>query len=450
MQTNSAATVHAARAFTRASGKVSLVSLVVVLLVIAGLAGLAWYLGQRNSNGQRGPGGMGMGFGGGGFATTVGVAQTGTQDIPVVLEALGTVTPIATVTVRPQVSGVITEIRFTEGQLVTKGQVLAVIDRRPFQMALEQAEGALQRDEAQLQNARLQLERYRTLLSQDSIAEQEVDAQAATVKQLDGTVAADRAAVGTARLNLDFSEVKSPVAGRVGLRVIDVGNYIGAGDASGIVVVTQIAPTDVAFTVPQDRANEIFEPVGRGEKLAATALDRTRTNTLAQGEFLTLDNVVNTDTGTVRAKARFQNTENTLFPSQFVNLRLTLRTIKDAVVVPASAVRNGSNGDFVWLINEDKTVTQRNIKRGQVTTDQVQVLEGLKPGDQIVTEGGDRLKEGAQVTLPGDKPRQFTPGERPQGQGQNGERRRRRNNGEGGPPGGGPGGGAGGPPPGAP
>jgi multidrug efflux system membrane fusion protein len=325
-----------------------------------------------------------------------------------------------------------------------------VIDRRPFQMALAQAEGALQRDEAQLQNARLQLERFRTLLGQDSIAEQEVDAQAATVKQLEGTVAADRAAVGSARLNLDFSEVKSPVAGRVGLRVIDIGNYIGAGDASGIVVVTQIAPTDVAFTVPQDRANEIFEPVGRGEKLAATALDRTRTSTLAQGQFLTLDNVVNTDTGTVRAKARFQNAENTLFPSQFVNLRLTLRTIRDAVVVPASAVRNGSNGDFVWLIQADKTVTQRNIKRGQVTTDKVQVLEGLKPGDQIVTEGGDRLKEGAQVTLPGDKPRQFTPGQRPnQGQGQ-GERRRRRNNGEGGPPGGGPGGGAGGPPPGAP
>lgn len=445
MLRNSATTVHAARAFTRTSGKVRLVSLVVVLLVIAGLAGLAWYLGQRNSNGPRGMGGMG--FPGGGFSTTVGVAETSTQDIPVVLEALGTVTPIATVTVRPQVSGVITEIRFTEGQLVTKGQVLAVIDRRPFQMALAQAEGALQRDEAQLQNARLQLERYRTLLGQDSIAEQEVDAQAATVKQLDGTVAADRAAVGSARLDLDFSEVKSPVAGRVGLRVIDIGNYIGAGDANGIAVVTQIAPTDVAFTVPQDRANEIFEPVGRGEKLAATALDRTRTNTLAQGEFLTLDNVANIDTGTVRAKARFQNAENTLFPSQFVNLRLTLRTIKDAVVVPAAAVRNGSDGDFVWLIQADQTVTQRNIKRGQVTTDKVQVLEGLSPGDRIVTEGGDRLKEGAQVTLPGDKPRQFTPGQRPnQGQGPNGERRRRRNNGEAGP--GGPG--AGGPPPGAP
>ena len=443
MQRNSAATLHAARALTRASGKVRIVSLVVVLLVIAGLAGLAWYLGQQKSGPRMG------GFPGGGFSTTVGMAVTGTEDIPVVLEALGTVTPIATVTVRPQVSGVITEIRFTEGQLVTKGQVLAVIDRRPFQMALDQAEGALQRDEAQLQNAKLQLERYRTLLGQDSIAEQDVDAQAATVKQLDGTVAADRAAVGTARLNFDFSEVKSPVAGRVGLRVIDIGNYIGAGDTNGIAVVTQVAPTDVAFTIPQDSANDILEPVGRGEKLVAVALDRTRTNKLGQGEFLTLDNVVNTDTGTVRAKARFQNAEASLFPNQFVNLRLTLRTIKDAVVVPASAVRNGSSGDFVWLINEDKTVTQRNIKRGQVTTDKVQVLDGLKPGDRIVTEGGDRLKEGAEVTLPGDKPKQFTPGQRPDGQGQ-GERRRRRNNGEGGPPGGGPGGGAGGPPPGGP
>lgn len=445
MQRNSAATFHAARAFMRASGKVRIVSLVVVLLVIAGLAGLAWYLGQQKSSGPRMGG---MGFPGGGFSTTVGMAVTSTQDIPVVLEALGTVTPIATVTVRPQVSGVITEIRFTEGQLVTKGQVLATIDRRPFQMALDQAGGALQRDEAQLQNAKLQLERYRTLLGQDSIAEQDVDAQAATVKQLDGTVAADRAAVGTAKLNLDFSEVKSPVAGRVGLRVIDVGNYIGAGDTNGIVVVTQIAPTDVAFTIPQDSANDILEPVGRGEKLTAVALDRTRTNTLGQGEFLTLDNIVNTDTGTVRAKARFQNTENSLFPNQFVNLRLTLHTIKDAVVIPASAVRNGSNGDFVWYINEDKTVTQRNIKRGQVTTDKVQVLDGLKVGDKIVTEGGDRLKDGAEVTLPGDKPKQFTPGQRPDGQQVQGERRRRRANGEGGPPGGGPGGGAGGPPPG--
>ncbi len=445
MRRISAAAVNAARRRSRSAGKVGIVGILVVVLVIAGLAGLAWYLGQRNAAGQGmagmpgRPGGFPPpGMGGFGFATTVGAAEVTQQDIPVQLEALGTVVPLATVTVRPQVSGMITEIRFREGQTVTKGQVLAVIDRRPLQMSLDQAEGNLQRDEAQLQNAKLQLERFRTLLSQDSIAEQEVDAQAATVKQLEGTVAADRAAVGTARLNLDFSEVKSPVSGRVGLRVIDLGNYIAAGDASGIAVVTQISPTDVEFTVPQDRVSEIQESVAKGSALPATALDRTRVNMLAQGQFGTLDNLVNTETGTVRAKARFANDEATLYPSQFVNLRLTLRVIDGALVVPASAVRNGSNGDFVWLLNADKTVSQRAIKRGQVTADKVQVLDGLKLGDKIVTEGGDRLKEGDQVSLPGDKP---TPRMGPNGQqqpGQGGERRRRREGAAGSPPAGGP------------
>lgn len=414
-------------------GRVGIKSTIVVLLIIAGLAGLAWTLSHREADAQMGPGMGGPGMGGrrGGPATTVGIAKAETQSIPVVLEALGTVTPAATVTVRPQVSGVITEVRFKEGQMVTKGQILAVIDKRPFQMTLLQAQGQLQRDQADLQNAQLQLDRFQTLQGQDSIADQEVDTQAATVKQLKGTVESGRAAVGTAQLNLDYAEIKTPVSGRVGLRVIDAGNYIGAGDAAGIAVVTQLSPTDVEFTVPQDRVTEIQGRVAQKAVLPVVAMDRTRLLTLGEGTFSTLDNVVSTDTGTVRAKARFENADGALFPSQFVNVRLTLNTIEDAVVVPVAAVRNGSEGDFVWLLKEDRSVSERKVKRGAAFGSSVQIVEGLKLGDTVITEGGDRLKEDAKVSLPGDKPAPVKPdGERKSDE--KSERRKRRPQGGGG------------------
>ncbi|WP_299696654.1 efflux RND transporter periplasmic adaptor subunit [Hydrocarboniphaga sp.] len=380
------------------------------MLLIAGMAGLGYYFKHREPAAQAGGFGAGAGGppgapgGGGGRrgATTVGTTVAESTDMPVILEALGTVTPAATVTVRPQVSGVITEVRFREGQLVNKGEVLAVIDRRPFQMSLMQAQAQQQRDQAELENAKLTLERYRMLQTQDSIAQQDVDTQAATVKQLEGTVASDRAAVGTAQLDLDYSEIRSPIAGRTGLRVIDAGNYIAAGDTNGIVVVTQISPTDVEFTVPQDRVSEIIEPVSKGQALAITALDRTRTHTLSSGVFSTLDNQVNIDTGTVRAKARFENKDGALFPSQFVNVRLTLRLIDNAVTLPVSAVRNGADGDFVWLLKDDQTATMRKVTRGQATNDRVQVTDGVKVGEVVITEGGDRLQEGGHVILPAD------------------------------------------------
>lgn len=371
-----------------------------VVGIIVALAALGWWLGHRPP--AEAPGGAGGRRGG--PATTVGTARVETRSIPVILEALGTVVPAATVTVRPQVSGVIAEIRFKEGQTVNRGDVLAVIDRRPFQIALAQAEGQLQRDLAELDNAKLTLERYQTLQGQDSIAEQDVDTQKAAVKQLDGTVASDRANVGTARLNLDYCEIKTPQAGKVGLKVIDAGNYIGAGDAAGVAVITQVSPSDVQFTVPQDQVGEIQKRSAHDADLPVSALDRTRTTVLAQGRFVTLDNVVNTDTGTVRAKARFDNTDNTLFPSQFVNVRMTLNTIDNALMVPVSGVRNGADGDFVYVLNDDRTVTMRKVRRGQLAGDRVQIVEGLQGNETIVTEGGDRLKEGASVQLPGDKP----------------------------------------------
>ena len=374
--------------------------LVTVGVVIAvGLVGwLAWSLTHAPAKG----GAASFGRRGGRPPTTVGVAIATTADVPITLDALGTVTPAATVTVRPQVAGVITEVLFKEGQMVRKGQPLAIIDQRPLKMALLQAQGNLQRDEAQLDNAKLVLTRDQTLLAQDSIARQDVETQAATVKQLGGVVITDRAAVGTAQLNLGYSRIIAPVAGRVGLRVVDVGNYIGAGDANGIVVLTEVAPIDVQFTVPQDKASVIQQQAARGQ-LAAIALDRTRTTELGKGTFSTLDNQVDTTTGTIRAKARFANADGTLFPSEFVNVRLSLMTLKGAVVVPVTAVRTGPKGDFVWVMQPNKTVKMRSVVRGPMTDTQSVIASGLQAGEKVVTEGGDRLQDGAKVMLPGDR-----------------------------------------------
>ena len=371
----------------------------VALLVVLALGGAAWYLIHRPA--PKGPGGPG-----GGARVTVGEATARRADVPVYIDALGTVTPVATITLRPQVSGVLPQVLFTEGQMVTKGQLLAQIDPRPFQQALMQAQGTRQRDEAQLANARITLQRYQTLLAQDSIARQDVDTQAALVQQLEGTVTSDRASEKTAQLNLDFTRVTAPISGRVGLRVVDAGNVVSSGDAAGIAVITQINPVDVQFSVPQDRVPDIqtraMESVKEDKRLPVTALDRTRSNVLDKGVFLTLDNQIDVQTGTVRAKARFQNAAGTLFPNQFVNIRLLLRTLQGAVVVPVTALRTGAAGDFVYVVNEDRTVSMRPVKRGQGTVENIVVTEGLKEGERVVTEGGDRLTDGASVRLASD------------------------------------------------
>jgi len=411
-----------------------IIGAVIAVLAMVALGVLAWRLthqpaggpggapGAAGPGGAGGPGGPGAGGRRGAPATTVGVATAEQADIPVNIDALGTVVAAATATVRPQVSGVLQKIQFTEGQLVKAGQVLATIDPRPFEMALLQARGQRQRDEAQLESARLMLTRYRTLLEQDSIARQEVDTQAALVKQLEGTVMTDRASEGVAQLNLSYTQVKAPISGRLGLRTVDIGNLVSSGDANGVAVITQLAPIDVEFTVPQDQVPALQGRITQNAKLPAIALDRTRTDALANGSFIALDNQVDVQTGTVRAKARFANTDNKLFPSQFVNLRLQLNTIDNAVVVPVTALRHGSNGDFVYVLNAaDKTVSQRAVTRGQSTVDKVQIMTGLKVGEQVITEGADRLRDGAKVTLPGDRPQGARGG---QGQGQ-GERRQR-------------------------
>jgi multidrug efflux system membrane fusion protein len=403
----------------RRSRRTKIIGSIIAVIVMVALGALAWYLTHQpkagpggagatqggGPGGPGGPGGGGGGRGGRGGATTVGVATAELADIPVSVDALGTVTAAATATVRPQVSGILQKINFSEGQLVNAGQVLATIDARPFEMALLQASGTRQRNEAQLASARVTLERFRTLLAQDSIARQEVDTQAALVKQLEGTSMTDRAAEGIAKLNLSHTQIKAPISGRVGLRVVDMGNLVGSGDAAGIAVITQLSPIDVEFAVPQDRVPDLQASIRSGSGLPATAFDRTRTVPLATGKFAALDNQVDVTTGTVRAKARFANADQSLFPSQFVNLRLELRTIKGAVMVPVTALRNGSTGDFVYVLNAaEKTVAVRPVTRGQATVDKVEIKTGLKAGEQVITEGADRLKDGARVTLPGDKP----------------------------------------------
>ncbi|HSV81464.1 MAG TPA: efflux RND transporter periplasmic adaptor subunit, partial [Ramlibacter sp.] len=408
------------------SRRATLIGTAIALWVAAGLAWLAWDLtrpeqtavGQRGVGGAGpgGPGGPGGAGGGRGGATTVGVAVAEAADIPVNLEALGTAVPQATVRVRPQVSGVLQQVLFQEGQNVKRGQLLATIDPRPFEMALQQAVGQRMRDEAQLAAARVTLERFETLLKQDSIARQEVDTQRATVRQLEASVVSDKANEGTARLNLGYTRIVAPIDGRVGFRPVDVGNTVGTSDANGVAVITRLSPIDVEFAVPQDHAAWLQH--NAGAFMEVKAWDRTRTTLLDTGVFASLDNQIDTQTGTVRAKARFNNARQQLFPSQFVNVQLQLRTIRNAVVVPVGALRQGGSGDHVFVLQDDRTVKLRPVVRGQALGDRVQVTSGLQIGEKVVTEGADRLRDGARVMLPGDTPRGGAGGA-------GGERRRR-------------------------
>lgn len=392
-----------------------LVGLGVVLLVVAALVVVV--VRSLNTQTQPGAGGPGGGPGGPGggprsAASTVGIATATTADVPVMLDAIGTVVPAGLVTVRPQVSGVISEIYFTEGQMVRKGQVLAQIDPRPFQAALTQAQGQLQQNQAQLTAARVTLARYETLLQQDSIATQEVDTQRALVQQLEGAVTAYRGAVQTAQLNLGYARIVAPASGRIGLRVIDAGNYIAAGDS--LAVITTLSPIDVEFTVPQAQIAAIQQRAYSGARLPVLALDTTREKTLETGVFSTLDNQVSTTTGTVRGKARFPNASGALFPSQFVNIRMTLDTLRGAVTVPSTAVRQNEKTSFVWVVGADSTVSQRPVVTGVATTTTVVITSGLKAGEKVITEGGDRLTEGGKVAVAGQaRPQRQGAGQRP-------------------------------------
>ena len=378
------------------------------LLFIGGLVGGAWYLVQRAKTpvgaAAGGPGGPGGGrFGGAGGGVTVGLARVQQGQLPVLIDALGTVTPAVTATLVPQVGGVLTELLFTEGQAVKKGQVLARIDPRSYEQALNQAKGQRAKDEAQLAVARVTLQRYQTLWKQDSIARQDVDTQAALVKQLEGTLEADRAAERNAQINLGYTTIRSPIDGRIGLRAVDPGNLVTANSATGIATVTQMDPIDVVFAVPQDRVPDVLA-AQKGGKLPVAVWNRERSQQLGEGSFLTLDNQINTATGTVRAKARFANGEGRLFPNQFVNVRLQLGTAS-GVLVPVTAVRTGPQGDYVYVVDDERVAHMRPVTRGLATVEQVLIEKGVQAGERVVTEGGDRVKDGGKVQTSGGGPR---------------------------------------------
>ncbi|KUY68022.1 RND transporter MFP subunit [Burkholderia cepacia] len=331
---------------------------------------------------------------------------TATQgEMPIVLSALGTVTPLANVTVKTQLSGYLQSVSFQEGQIVRKGDVLAQIDPRPYQVALENAEGTHARDSALLATARLDLKRYQTLLSQDSIASQTVDTQASLVKQYEGAVKTDQAAIDSAKLNLTYARITAPVSGRVGLRQVDPGNYVTPGDTNGIVVITQLQPMSVIFTTSEDNLPQILKQVNTGQKLSVTAYNRNNTVPLETGSLATLDNQIDTSTGTVKLRANFDNKEGMLFPNQFVNTRLLVDVMRNATIVPTSAVLTGSIGQFVYVVKPDNTVTVRKVTVGPVDGERTSIVSGVSLGERVVTDGSDRLREGAKISIPADKPK---------------------------------------------
>ena len=342
-------------------------------------------------------------------AQPVGVATAVSGPIHVNLNALGTVTPLATATVRPQVGGLLTKLFFTEGQMVKAGDPLAEIDPRPYQAALDQAKGQLARDQANLANARVDLTRYQALKQQNAISDQQVSTQEALVRSDAGIVEADRANVETAAINLGYTHIVSPLNGRVGLRLMDIGNIVQPGQSNGIVVVTELSPMSVVFTVPEDNISQIMAQVSQGAVLTVDAWDRSQTAKIASGKLSTLDNVVDPTTGTVKLRALFDNTDGKLFPSQFVNIRLLVNTLQDQTVVPVAAIQRGASGTFVFIVNTDKTVNQRSVKLGVQDGDKVAILEGLKPGDTVVVDGADRLRDGSDVTIPNPSQQKIAP-----------------------------------------
>jgi multidrug efflux system membrane fusion protein len=372
------------------SGRHSALWLVLVLLVVAGL--VAWVV--LRAGHQAAPAGRFQSTG----PMPVGTAKVGKGDMPITLSGLGAVTPLAMVTVKTQIAGQLTDVAFTEGQIVNKGDFLAQIDPRPYQVALEQAEGQLAKDQALLKNAELDLTRYKTLVAENSVARQILDTQAALVQQDRGTVQADQAQVDTQKLNLVYCHIIAPVGGRVGLRQVDAGNYVQTSDANGIVVITQLQPISVIFTLPEDNLPAVLNRLHADAKLPVTAYDRTGATKLGSGTLATVDNQIDPTTGTVKLRAVFDNPEQTLFPNQFVNISLLVDTLHDASIVPISAIQRGAPGTFVYLVNGD-TVAAQPVSLGPSDNLNVAITKGLTPDQAIVTDGADRLKDGAKVKL---------------------------------------------------
>jgi len=372
------------------------------LALLAALAGGGYYLYSKRSAEAAQTAGKGAGKGGrgGGPQVPVVASAASTADVGVQIDALGTVTPVATVTVRSRIDGQLMKILFREGQVVKSGDLLAEIDPRPSQVALAQAEAQYARDVASLKNAQIDLQRYRVLIEQDSIAKQQVDTQEALVRSSEATVNMDRANVENAKLQLSYCHITAPVSGRLGLRQVDLGNMVRAGDANGLVVITQLQPITVVFTIAEDSLPPVMKKLAAGVSLPVIALDRSGKTQLAAGTLITVDNQIDPTTGTVKLKAQFSNEDLSLFPSQFVNARMLVDTKRGATVVPAAAVQRGTPGTFVYTVDpETKTVSVRKIQLGPAQGEIVSVEKGIEPGTLVVVDGADKLREGATVEM---------------------------------------------------
>jgi multidrug efflux system membrane fusion protein len=363
-----------------------------VVVICLALAGWAWWQFSAGAGGKQKDAKPVR-------AMPVAVAEAAVQDVEVFLTGLGTVTPLNSVTVKSRVDGQLMQVLFREGQTVKVGQLLLVIDSRPFQVQLAQAEGQLRRDQALLDNARLDLKRYDDLIKQGAIARQQLDTQLALVKQYEGAVITDKAQADAARLQITYCRITAPVSGQVGLRQVDPGNMVRSSDSTGLLVVNQLSPITVLFTLPEDQLPRVLAKLREGAKLRVDAYDREQTRKLAEGELASLDNQIDSTTGTVRLKASFANAGGELYPNQFVNAKLLLEVLKGAVVIPAAAVQRGQQGSYVFVVGADNTVKTRPVSVGEAGDGRSVVLNGLSAGEKVVVEGAERLRDGAAVEV---------------------------------------------------
>lgn len=366
-----------------------------VCLVLIGGTGV-WWLTKPSADAQAG--GMRKAMAKAGTPVAAEKAQKGTMSI--YLTGLGSVTPTNKVTVTSRVEGELVKLYFTEGQMVQKGQLLAQIDARAFRASLTQAQGQLAKDKAALENARQDLVRYRTLASQDSIAKQQLDAQIALVKQYQGAVQTGEGAIANAKLQLDYSRITAPISGRVGLRKVDPGNIIKANDANGLVDIAQISPIDVIFTLPQSQLSSLLAQIqGENKRPDVEVWDQSMSKQLGQGQVVTVDNQMDAATGTVKIKASFDNKDFILFPNQFVNVRMYVEKIDNAIMVPSTALRTGSSGDYLWVVTKDNTAQIRPITKGFSDETKTVITKGLSEGERVIVDGVERLKEGGKVIV---------------------------------------------------